>query len=68
MTEYFNISFVDASSVGSFTARLLKLTRVLLQHFLEVPQSQKAPLCEPIPRFDTLLEFIKQVLNHFNAE
>jgi len=37
MTEYFAMAFVDAAAVGSFTARALKLTRVLLEHFLEVP-------------------------------
>ena len=54
--------------MGTFTARCLKLTRTLLNHFLEVPQSQKAPLCEPIPRFDMFLEFVTELLDQFSVE
>jgi len=65
MLEYFNISFADAASIGNLTARLLKLTRVLLDHFLEISQSQKAPLCESMPRFNFLLELISNIVNQF---
>ena len=68
MLDYFNTSFIDAASMGKLTMRLFKLTRVLLNHFLEVPQSQKAPLCEPFPRFDLMLEFLRQGLNHFSVD
>ena len=37
MAEYFNLQFADAAAMGSLTARLLKLTRILLNHFNEVP-------------------------------
>lgn len=58
MTDYFNTGYADAASMGKYTSRLLKLTNTLLNFFLEIPQSQKAPMCESIPRFDLLLEFI----------
>ena len=68
MTDYFNTNFADAASMGKYTSRLLKLTNTLLNFFMEVPQSQKAPMCESIPRFDLLLEFVTQMLNSFSAE
>ena len=37
MVDYFNTGFIDAASMGKLTTRLFKLTRVLLNHFLEVP-------------------------------
>ena len=37
MSQYFNMQFSDAAAIGSFTKRVLKLTRVLLELFLEVP-------------------------------
>lgn len=63
MLNYFGTSFIDAASLSKFTTRLCKLTRILLRHFDEIPQSQKAPLCEPLPRFDLMLEFIYRILN-----
>ena len=63
MEDYFNTSYIDAASMGKYTTRLLKLTRALLGHFMEVPQSQKASLCEPFPRFDLMLEFLSRILN-----
>ena len=63
MAEYFALQFADVAAMGSLTARLLKLTWILLDHFSEVPQSQKAPLCEPLPGFDELLEILKPLLD-----
>ena len=63
MEDYFNTSYIDAASMGKYTTRLLKLTRALLNHFMELPQSQKASLCEPLPRFDLMLEFLSRILN-----
>ena len=63
MAEYFTLQFADAAAMGSLTARLLKLTRILLDHFNEVPQSQKAPLCEPLPGYDVLLATLKPLLD-----
>ena len=37
MAGYFSMQFQDAASIASFTTRALKLTRVLLELFLEVP-------------------------------
>lgn len=39
MAGYFEVQFADAAAMGRLTARLLKLTRILLNHFNEVPQS-----------------------------
>lgn len=63
MEDYFNTSYIDAASMGKYTSMLMKLTRALLSHFMEVPQSMKAPLCEPFPRFDFLFDFISRILN-----
>ena len=63
MEDYFNTSYIDAASMGKYTSMLMKLTRALLSHFMEVPQSMKAPLCEPFPRFDFMFDFISRILN-----
>ena len=63
MRGFFNMQFADGDAAGNFMTRAFKLTRVLLEHFSEVPQSQKAPLIEPTPRFDLMLEFLKDMLN-----
>ena len=68
LEHYQELKFVDAASMGTFTARLLKLTRTLLDHFTEIPQSQKAPLLQPMPRFDLLLAAISDILNQVPVE
>ena len=35
--EYFSLSYADTASMGNFTARILKLTRILLELFTDVP-------------------------------
>ena len=37
MEYYRSLKFLDAASMGRFTARLLKLTCILLDHFTEIP-------------------------------
>ena len=68
MDNWQSLQFQDAASMGSFMARLLKLTRILLDQFTEIPQSQKAPLFQPLPRFDLLLTAIVEVLNQVPIE
>ena len=63
MQHYFRLKFVDAYSLGSLTARLLKLTRILLNKFTDVPVSQKAVLHEPFKHFDMFLHKVVRVLN-----
>ena len=54
--------------MGKFTARLLKLTRRLVDLYSDVPQSQKSPLCEPMPKFDLLMGYVQEALNTLSVE
>jgi hypothetical protein len=68
MTQYFHLKFANVSSFAKLTARALKLASVMLEHFREIPQSIKAPLLQPMPRYDSFLELNLLVLNHFQIE
>lgn len=37
MTNFFSIQYANSDSAASFFARIFKLTRTLLQMFLEIP-------------------------------
>lgn len=66
--NYQEFKFKDAASFGSFIFRFLKLTRILLEKLIEVPQSKKAHLMQPTPKFDYLLEIISITLNKVQLE
>lgn len=44
LQSYREFKFTDSAAFGSFIYRFLKLTRLMLEKFLDVPQTQKAKL------------------------
>jgi hypothetical protein len=66
--NYQDFQFKDTASLGNFTFMLLKLTRILLEKLIEIPQSQKAHLLQPTPKFDYLLQIIAITLNKVQLE
>jgi hypothetical protein len=44
LQSFQQLSWKSHAALGTFLYRLFKLTRLLLEKFLDVPQTQKAPL------------------------
>jgi len=68
LQSYRELRFTDSAAFGSFIYRFLKLTRLMLEKFLDVPQTQKAKLHQPSPKFDCLLWIIVTTLNHLQVD
>ena len=68
MEHYFSLEHTSLGSFGSLSSRALKLTSLLLKHFVDIPMSQKAPLLEPLPKFDIILELIVLILNNCKVD
>ena len=63
LKNYRSLNFCDASSMGDLISSIQKLTYRLLDHFVDIPRNLKAPLEQPYPRFNLLLEIFTGILN-----
>jgi hypothetical protein len=68
LQSYQDRRFKTHASFSRYIARFLKLTRLLLLHMIDIPQTQKAKLSQPTPKYDQLLHVITTTLNHLNIE
>lgn len=63
MENFFNFNFASIGHFSKFVARILKLTRILLEKFDSGNAVMKSEIKQKNPRFDSLLNVIHKYLN-----